>query len=306
MTAKMKKQSGGLFHFGKGGILRPCKAAEGNCPYGTIGQHFSDMDTGKVIADELNKRLVNMTEFGIATVGVHSRGSALVEDTIIRLANLQMSYERLTKIRDKARKDITKGFQELKEKGGEAKVKVGESTISLRKGYEKTVLDYDKLYRDLSEEELDIYESLVPVKEHSRLSEDFGRNEGEKKLFGRIKERVLTIGNEVATIRVEEKEDGQYALSPESMGQLHSFIEFDNKVKELEALQDALRSQLTETLREAQIDELRVGKLKVEYVPEQRRVRIDTEKLKQAGRYEAFSKTTAVAETITVRSSKKS
>lgn len=85
-------------------------------------------------------------------------------------------------------------------------------------------------------------------------------------------------------------EDGNAQINDETREALRQLKQFEDTLKQTKELEKQMRAEIMENMKEAGVDEIKVGTATLSYVPEHTKNIVDTKALKDAGRYDEFSK----------------
>ena len=276
------------YHIGKDGTPKRCRATKA-CPYGSISYHFNTVEEGQAIADDLNEQLQNAKSFGIAKSGNWVQLDKETEFTVVKLNNLRITMNRLDNIKNNARKQILDSMKDLQIKS----IKDETATLSFVEGKPTLGVDTEKLkesglYEDYSKE-------TNPVQEHLQLKVE------RTDKVAKFEEKMTMPSGESINFNLSVDEDGVAHIDEETKTALRKLKEFEDTIKQTKELEKQLRSELMESMKNANVNEIKVGTASLEYVPEHTRTIVDTKKLKDNGLYEEYSRYNDKADSIRIK-----
>lgn len=276
------------YHIGKDGTPKRCRATKA-CPYGSISDHFNTVEEGQAIADDLNEQLQNAKSFGIAKSGNWVQLDKETEFAVVKLNNLRITMNRLDNIKNNARKQILDSMKDLQVKS----IKDETATLSFVEGKPTLGVDTEKLkesglYEDYSKE-------TNPVQEHLQLKVE------RTDKVSKFEEKMTIPSGESINFNLSVDEDGVAHIDDETKNALRKLKEFEDTIKETKELEKQLRAELMESMKNANVNEIKVGTASLEYVPEHTRTIVDTKKLKDNGLYEEYSKYNDKADSIRIK-----
>lgn len=264
------------YHIGKDGTPKRCRATKA-CPYGAISDHFNTVDEGMAIADDLNEQLQSAQSFGIARSGNWIQVDKETELAVVKLNNLRIVMKRLDNIKENARNQILNSMKELNVKS--IKDEVG--SISFIEGKPTLAVDTEKLKESGLYEQ---YSKEVNVREHTSLDV-----EKDARAI-RFEERMVMPSGESINFNLSVDEDGNAQINDETREALRQLKQFEDTLKQTKELEKQMRAEIMENMKEAGVDEIKVGTATLSYVPEYTKNIVDTKALKDTGRYDEFSK----------------
>jgi hypothetical protein len=276
------------YHIGKDGTPKRCRATKA-CPYGSISDHFNTVEEGQAIADDLNEQLQNAKSFGIAKSGNWVQLDKETEFAVVKLNNLRITMNRLDNIKNNARKQILDSMKDLQIKS----IKDETATLSFVEGKPTLGVDTEKLkesglYEDYSKE-------TNPVQEHLQLKVE------RTDKVAKFEEKMTMPSGESINFNLSVDEDGVAHIDEETKTALRKLKEFEDTIKQTKELEKQLRSELMESMKNANVNEIKVGTASLEYVPEHTRTIVDTKKLKDNGLYEEYSRYNDKADSIRIK-----
>lgn len=276
------------YHIGKDGTPKRCRATKA-CPYGSISDHFNTVEEGQAIADNLNEQLQNAKSFGIAKSGNWVQLDKETEFAVVKLNNLRITMNRLDNIKNNARKQILDSMKDLQVKS----IKDETATLSFVEGKPTLGVDTEKLkesglYEDYSKE-------TNPVQEHLQLKVE------RTDKVAKFEEKMTMPSGESINFNLSVDEDGVAHIDEETKTALRKLKEFEDTIKQTKELEKQLRSELMESMKTANVNEIKVGTATLEYVPEHTRTIVDTKKLKDNGLYEEYSRYNDKADSIRIK-----
>lgn len=276
------------YHIGKDGTPKRCRATKA-CPYGSISDHFNTVEEGQAIADNLNEQLQNAKSFGIAKSGNWIQLDKETEFAVVKLNNLRITMNRLDNIKNNARKQILDSMKDLQVKS----IKDETATLSFVEGKPTLGVDTEKLkesglYEDYSKE-------TNPVQEHLQLKVE------RTDKVAKFEEKMTMPSGESINFNLSVDEDGVAHIDEETKTALRKLKEFEDTIKQTKELEKQLRSELMESMKTANVNEIKVGTATLEYVPEHTRTIVDTKKLKDNGLYEEYSRYNDKADSIRIK-----
>lgn len=276
------------YHIGKDGTPKRCRATKA-CPYGSISDHFNTVEEGQAIADDLNGQLQNAKSFGIAKSGNWVQLDKETEFAVVKLNNLRITMNRLDNIKNNARKQILDSMKDLQIKS----IKDETATLSFVEGKPTLGVDTEKLkesglYEDYSKE-------TNPVQEHLQLKVE------RTDKVAKFEEKMTMPSGESINFNLSVDEDGVAHIDEETKTALRKLKEFEDTIKQTKELEKQLRSELMESMKNANVNEIKVGTASLEYVPEHTRTIVDTKKLKDNGLYEEYSRYNDKADSIRIK-----
>lgn len=276
------------YHIGKDGTPKRCRATKA-CPYGSISDHFNTVEEGQAIADDLNEQLQNAKSFGIAKSGNWVHLDKETEFAVVKLNNLRITMNRLDNIKNNARKQILDSMKDLQVKS----IKDETATLSFVEGKPTLGVDTEKLkesglYEDYSKE-------TNPVQEHLQLKVE------RTDKVAKFEEKMTMPSGESINFNLSVDEDGVVHIDEETKNALRKLKEFEETIKQTKELEKQLRSELMESMKDANVNEIKVGTASLEYIPEHTRTIVDTKKLKDNGLYEEYSKYNDKADSIRIK-----
>ena len=276
------------YHIGKDGTPKRCRATKA-CPYGSISDHFNTVEEGRAIADDLNEQLQNAKSFGIAKSGNWVQLDKETEFAVVKLNNLRITMNRLDNIKNNARKQILDSMKDLQVKS----IKDETATLSFVEGKPTLGVDTEKLkesglYEDYSKE-------TNPVQEHLQLKVE------RTDKVAKFEEKMTMPSGESINFNLSVDEDGVAHIDDETKNALRKLKEFEDTIKQTKELEKQLRAELMESMKNANVNEIKVGTASLEYVPEHTRTIVDTKKLKDNGLYEEYSKYNDKADSIRIK-----
>ena len=276
------------YHIGKDGTPKRCRATKA-CPYGSISDHFNTVEEGQAIADDLNEQLQNAKSFGIAKSGNWVQLDKETEFAVVKLNNLRITMNRLDNIKNNARKQILDSMKDLQIKS----IKDETATLSFVEGKPTLGVDTEKLkesglYEDYSKE-------TNPVQEHLQLKVERTYK------VAKFEEKMTMPSGESINFNLSVDEDGVAHIDEETKTALRKLKEFEDTIKQTKELEKQLRSELMESMKNANVNEIKVGTASLEYVPEHTRTIVDTKKLKDNGLYEEYSRYNDKADSIRIK-----
>lgn len=276
------------YHIGKDGTPKRCRATKA-CPYGSISDHFNTVEEGQAIADDLNEQLQNAKSFGIAKSGNWVQLDKETEFAVVKLNNLRITMNRLDNIKNNARKQILDSMKDLQVKS----IKDETATLSFIEGKPTLGVDTEKLkesglYEDYSKE-------TNPVQEHLQLKVE------RTDKVAKFEEKMTMPSGESINFNLSVDEDGVAHIDEETKNALRKLKEFEDTIKQTKELEKQLRAELMESMKNSNVNEIKVGTASLEYVPEHTRTIVDTKKLKDNGLYEEYSKYNDKADSIRIK-----
>lgn len=276
------------YHIGKDGTPKRCRATKA-CPYGSISDHFNTVEEGQAIADDLNEQLQNAKSFGIAKSGNWVQLDKETEFAVVKLNNLRITMNRLDNIKNNARKQILDSMKDLQVKS----IKDETATLSFVEGKPTLGVDTEKLkesglYEDYSKE-------TNPVQEHLQLKVE------RTDKVAKFEEKMTMPSGESINFNLSVDEDGVAHIDDETKNALRKLKEFEETIKQTKELEKQLRAELMESMKDANVNEIKVGTASLEYVPEHTRTIVDTKKLKDNGLYEEYSKYNDKSDSIRIK-----
>ena len=276
------------YHIGKDGTPKRCRATKA-CPYGSISDHFNTVEEGQAIADDLNEQLQNAKSFGIAKSGNWVQLDKETEFAVVKLNNLRITMNRLDNIKNNARKQILDSMKDLQVKS----IKDETATLSFVEGKPTLGVDTEKLkesglYEDYSKE-------TNPVQEHLQLKVE------RTDKVAKFEEKMTMPSGESINFNLSVDEDRVAYIDDETKNALRKLKEFEETIKQTKELEKQLRAELMESMKDANVNEIKVGTASLEYVPEHTRTIVDTKKLKDNGLYEEYSKYNDKSDSIRIK-----
>lgn len=276
------------YHIGKDGTPKRCRATKA-CPYGSISDHFNTVEEGQAIADDLNEQLQNAKSFGIAKSGNWVQLDKETEFAVVKLNNLRITMNRLDNIKNNARKQILDSMKDLQVKS----IKDETATLSFVEGKPTLGVDTEKLkesglYEDYSKE-------TNPVQEHLQLKVE------RTDKVAKFEEKMTMPSGESINFNLSVDEDGVAHIDDETKNALRKLKEFEDTIKQTKEREKQLRAELMESMKDANVNEIKVGTASLEYVPEHTRTIVDTKKLKDNGLYEEYSKYNDKSDSIRIK-----
>lgn len=276
------------YHIGKDGTPKRCRATKA-CPYGSISDHFNTVEEGQAIADDLNEQLQNAKSFGIAKSSNWVQLDKETEFAVVKLNNLRITMNRLDNIKNNARKQILDSMKDLQVKS----IKDETATLSFVEGKPTLGVDTEKLkesglYEDYSKE-------TNLVQEHLQLKVE------RTDKVAKFEEKMTMPSGESINFNLSVDEDGVAHIDDETKNALRKLKEFEDTIKQTKELEKQLRAELMESMKDANVNEIKVGTASLEYVPEHTRTIVDTKKLKDNGLYEEYSKYNDKADSIRIK-----
>ena len=276
------------YHIGKDGTPKRCRATKA-CPYGSISDHFNTVEEGQALADDLNEQLQTAKSFGIAKSGNWVQLDKETEFAVVKLNNLRITMNRLDNIKNNARKQILDSMKDLQVKS----IKDETATLSFVEGKPTLGVDTEKLkesglYEDYSKE-------TNPVQEHLQLKVE------RTDKVAKFEEKMTMPSGESINFNLSVDEDGVAHIDDETKNALRKLKEFEDTIKQTKELEKQLRAELMESMKDANVNEIKVGTASLEYVPEHTRTIVDTKKLKDNGLYEEYSKYNDKADSIRIK-----
>lgn len=276
------------YHIGKDGTPKRCRATKA-CPYGSISDHFNTVEEGQAIADDLNEQLQNAKSFGIAKSGNWVQLDKETEFAVVKLNNLRITMNRLDNIKNNARKQILDSMKDLQVKS----IKDESATLSFVEGKPTLGVDTEKLkesglYEDYSKE-------TNPVQEHLQLKVE------RTDKVAKFEEKMTMPSGESINFNLSVDEDGVAHIDDETKNALRKLKEFEETIKQTKELEKQLRAELMESMKDANVNEIKVGTASLEYVLEHTRTIVDTKKLKDNGLYEEYSKYNDKSDSIRIK-----
>ena len=276
------------YHIGKDGTPKRCRATKA-CPYGSISDHFNTVEEGQAIADDLNEQLQNAKSFGIAKSGNWVQLDKETEFAVVKLNNLRITMNRLDNIKNNARKQILDSMKDLQVKS----IKDETATLSFIEGKPTLGVDTEKLkesglYEDYSKE-------TNPVQEHLQLKVE------RTDKVAKFEEKMTMPSGESINFNLSVDEDGVAHIDEETKNAIRKLKEFEDTIKQTKELEKQLRAELMESMKNSNVNEIKVGTASLEYVPEHTRTIVDTKKLKDNGLYEEYSKYNDKADSIRIK-----
>lgn len=276
------------YHIGKDGTPKRCRATKA-CPYGSISDHFNTVEEGQAIADDLNEQLQNAKSFGIAKSGNWVQLDKETEFAVVKLNNLRITMNRLDNIKNNARKQILDSMKDLQVKS----IKDETATLSFVEGKPTLGVDTEKL------KESGLYENYSketnPVQEHLQLKVE------RTDKVAKFEEKMTMPSGESINFNLSVDEDGVAHIDDETKNALRKLKEFEDTIKQTKELEKQLRAELMESMKDANVNEIKVGSASLEYVPEHTRTIVDTKKLKDNGLYEEYSKYNDKSDSIRIK-----
>lgn len=199
------------------------------------------------------------------------------ELAVVKLNNLRIVMKRLDNIKENARNQILNSMKELNVKS--IKDEVG--SISFIEGKPTLAVDTEKLKESGLYEQ---YSKEVNVREHTSLD-----IEKDARAI-RFEERMVMPSGESINFNLSVDEDGNAQINDETREALRQLKQFEDTLKQTKELEKQMRAEIMENMKEAGVDEIKVGTATLSYVPEYTKNIVDTKALKDAGRYDEFSK----------------
>ena len=230
-----------------------------------------------MIADDLNEQLQSAQSFGIARSGNWVQVDKETELAVVKLNNLRIVMKRLDNIKNNARNQILESMKDLNVKS--IKDEVG--TISFIEGKPVLGVDTEKLkesglYDEFSKEST--------VREHTSLDV-----EKDARAI-RFEERMVMPSGESINFNLSVDEDGNAQINDETREALRQLKQFEDTLKQTKELEKQMRAEIMENMKDAGVNEIKVGTASLKYIPEFTKNIVDTKALKEAGRYDEFSK----------------
>ena len=185
--------------------------------------------------------------------------------------------KRLDNIKENARNQILNSMKELNVKS--IKDEVG--SISFIEGKPVLGVDTEKLKESGLYEQ---YSKEVNVREHTSLDV-----EKDARAI-RFEERMVMPSGESINFNLSVDEDGNAQINDETREALRQLKQFEDTLKQTKELEKQMRAEIMENMKEAGVDEIKVGTATLSYVPEHTKNIVDTKALKDVGRYDEFSK----------------
>lgn len=96
-------------------------------------------------------------------------------------------------------------------------------------------------------------------------------------------------------------EGDEVIASEQTIKALEELRDFQRTIEIAKSLEKVTKNRLMETMKEAKVNDITVGKTHLVYVPDGDRMTVDTEKLKDVKLYEQYTKTVSVAPGIRVK-----
>ena len=276
------------YHIGKDGTPKRCRATKA-CPYGSISDHFNTVEEGQAIADNLNEQLQNAKSFGIAKSGNWIQLDKETEFAVVKLNNLRITMNRLDNIKNNARKQILDSMKDLQVKS----IKDETATLSFVEGKPTLGVDTEKL------KESGLYENYS--KETNSVQEHLQLKVERTEKVAKFEEKMTMPSGESINFNLSVDEDGVAHIDEETKTALRKLKEFEDTIKQTKELEKQLRSELMESMKTANVNEIKVGTATLEYVPEHTRTIVDTKKLKDNGLYEEYSRYNDKADSIRIK-----
>ena len=185
--------------------------------------------------------------------------------------------KRLDNIKENARNQILNSMKELNVKS--IKDEVG--SISFIEGKPVLGVDTERLKESGLYEQ---YSKEVNVREHTSLDV-----EKDARAI-RFEERMVMPSGESINFNLSVDEDGNAQINDETREALRQLKQFEDTLKQTKELEKQMRAEIMENMKDAGVNEIKVGNATLSYVPEHTKNIVDTKALKDAGRYDEFSK----------------
>lgn len=289
-----QQRSNVKYHIGKNGIPRVCRSVKKPCPYGGIGAHFKDVESAQAVADDLNQQLqrfIDNKEFGIAVNGEYVMPTKDTEKAILQLQNFKYNLTQMEAILKKTKADIYRQLQAVDVKSLDTEI----GKITTVKGSERKSVDVEAL------KDAGIYDDYLKPSSYSEYTQVvFDEETRESGKIQRFQNKLKTYDGE--TLDLDLRVEGtDVVASEQTIKALEELRAFQETVDRAKALEEETKSRLMETMKEAKVNTVTVGKTQLVYVPDGERMIVDTASLKDSNIYEQYTKTVSVAPGIRVK-----
>lgn len=274
-------------HIGKGGIVRPCIAQPGNCPYGGAEAHWENAEDARFVADDINRQLANISGFGIAKHGDYATPNRYTEQAILRMANLDAKVDRLEKFAKKARAEI---LGELKAKGIKT-LDTEQIRATWVAGGTRRGIDSEAFYADTSIDHSQ-FTAESDVKSHLR-----DENEDVK-----TKKWLKANGEELPTFEFKIKDkNGEYSLDTDAQKSVDNLRELETSLTNARQAQRDIKENIHSLMVENDVRELRVGRIKYSNIAASTRTRVDVKALRAADKYDDYVKESITSDSLRLK-----
>lgn len=266
------------YHIKKNGEKAICRATVRACPRGGASQHFESVEDCDKALDIMNEKAAK-NEFAIARVGNKIVISEESKKSIRDLTTAQLNIEKIENTSKLIRNTIKDVFEEL----GVKKVNTEYGGLSVIAASQRTVVDVDKMM------EADIYSDYL--KDSDRKSyvmfKIIGDEDGSKR-----KTLIKPDNFEVPFSKddVVILDNGEARLSERGLALIKNLRDIDLSLKEVKANHDEMRDKLNETMKEESLPGIKFGGSTWESVPETTAKIVDTQKMKDEGVYDEYTK----------------
>lgn len=289
-----QQRSNVRYHIGKNGIPRVCRSVKKLCPYGGIGAHFTNVESAQAVADDLNQQLqrfIESKEFGVAVNGEYVMPTKDTEKAILQLQNFKYNLKQMEAILKKTKADIYRQLQDVDVKSLDTEI----GKITTVKGSERKSVDVDAL------KDAGIYDDYLKSSSYSEYAQViFDEETQESGKIKRFKNKLNTYDGETLDLDLRVEGD-QVVASEQTIKALEELRDFQRTIEIAKSLEKVTKNRLMETMKEANVNTVTVGKTQLVYVLDGDRMIVDTEKLKDVKLYEQYTKTVSVAPGIRVK-----
>lgn len=289
-----QQRSNVKYHIGKNGIPRVCRSVKKPCPYGGIGAHFTDVESAQAVADDLNQQLyrfIENKEFGLAVNGEYVVPTKDTEKAILQLQNFKYNLIQMETILKKTKADIYRQLQEVDVKSLDTEI----GKITTVKGSERKQVDVDAL------KDAGLYDNYLKPSNYSEYTQViFDEETQESGKIQRFQNKLKSYDGETLDLDLRVEGD-QVVASEQTIKALEELRDFQRTIEIAKSLEKVTKNRLMETMKEANVNTVTVGKTQLVYVPKGERMIVDTEKLKDTNMYEQYTKTISVAPGIRVK-----
>lgn len=289
-----QQRSNVKYHIGKNGIPRVCRSVKKPCPYGGIGAHFTDVESAQAVADDLNQQLyrfIENKEFGLAVNGEYVVPTKDTEKAILQLQNFKYNLIQMETILKKTKADIYRQLQEVDVKSLDTEI----GKITTVKGSERKQVDVDAL------KDAGLYDNYLKPSNYSEYTRViFDEETQESGKIQRFQNKLKSYDGETLDLDLRVEGD-QVVASEQTIKALEELRDFQRTIEIAKSLEKVTKNRLMETMKEANVNTVTVGKTQLVYVPKGERMIVDTEKLKDTNMYEQYTETISVAPGIRVK-----
>lgn len=266
------------YHIKKDGSKAICRATVRACPRGGASQHFSTPEDCDKALDKMNEK-ASRNEFAIARVG---NKIVISEESKKLIRDLSAAQLNIDKIENTSRK-IKDTIKNVLEEMGVKKISTQYGDLSYVKSSERASVDVDKLKED------NLYDKFLKESDR-RAYVAFNLNGDDDGSRRRALTKADDFEVQFSKDDIVVNDNGNVYLSNRGLELIKNLRDIDLALDEVKEKHKLMRDNLGRVMDEEGLPGIKFGGSYWERVPEMTVNIVDTQKLKDRGIYNEYSK----------------